>query len=81
MAGGTRRHAVLSGNTYSLLAEAVAGGPCRVYNSEMRVRVSDSVQVYTDASVTSSDQENDQDDEIAFPRLVVRSAFFKYGAY
>ena len=73
MAGGTRRHAALSGNTYSLLAAAVAGGPCRVYNSDMRVRVSDSVQVYPDASVTCDqrDQENDQDDEIAFPRLVV----------
>jgi Uma2 family endonuclease len=73
MAGGTRRHAILGGNTYNLLAEAVAGGPCRVYNSDMRVRLSAAVEVYPDATVTCDerDDENDEDDEIAYPRLVV----------
>jgi len=73
MAGGTRRHATLGGNTYSLLAGAVVGGPCRAYNSDMRVRLSETVEVYPDATVTCDerDGENGEDDEIAFPRLVV----------
>lgn len=73
MSGGTRRHALLCGAIYALLAHATGDGPCRAYNSDMHVRLSESVQVYPDASVTCDerDQENDEDDEIAYPRLVV----------
>jgi Uma2 family endonuclease len=73
MAGGSRRHSTLGGNAYSLLREAVADGPCRTYNSDMRVRLSESVQVYPDATVTCDerDDENAEDDEIAYPRLVL----------
>ncbi len=73
MAGGTRRHNTLAGNAFSLLAGAVAGLPCRACNSAMRVRLSEAVQVYPDVGVTCDerDAENAEDDEIAYPRLVV----------
>jgi Uma2 family endonuclease len=74
MAGGTRRHATLGGSIYALLAEAVAGGPCRAYNSDMRVRLSETVEVYPDVTVTCDerDEENDEHDEIAYPRMAVK---------
>ena len=73
MSGGTRLHATLGGNAYTLLLSLVGDGPCRVYNSDMRVRLSATVQVYPDLSVTCDerDAENDEDDEIAFPRVVL----------
>jgi Uma2 family endonuclease len=73
MAGGSRRHAALGRRIATLLAEAVGEGPCEVYNSDMRVRLSDQVQVYPDASVTCDerDRENDEEHEIAYPCLVV----------
>ncbi|MGH2344892.1 MAG: Uma2 family endonuclease [Chloroflexota bacterium] len=52
MAGGSRRHAALGRRIATLLAEAAGEDPCEVYNSDMRVRLSDQVQVYPDASVT-----------------------------
>jgi Uma2 family endonuclease len=73
MAGGSRRHSTLGVNTLNALTGAVAGGPCRAYNSDMRVRLSESVEVYPDVTVTCDerDDENAEDDEIAYPRLVV----------
>src|SRR5262249_35607235 len=74
MSGGTRRrHSTLGGNTHNLLVEALGDGPRRAYNSDMRVRLAERVQVYPDASVTCDerDQENDEDDEIAFPHLII----------
>jgi len=73
MAGGTRLHSALGRNVVTLLIEVVGEGPCEVYNSDMRVRLSEAIQVYPDATVTCDerDQVNDDEDEIAYPRLVV----------
>ncbi len=73
MAGGTRLHSVLGRNVVALLAEAVGDGSCEVYNSDMRVRLSEAVQVCPDATVTCDERDrvNGEDDEIAYPRLVV----------
>lgn len=73
MEGGTRLHSVLGRNVAALLTEAVGDGPCEVYNSDMRVRLSETVQVYPDATVTCDERDrvNNEDDEIGYPRLVV----------
>ncbi|MDQ2830514.1 MAG: Uma2 family endonuclease [Chloroflexota bacterium] len=73
MAGGTRLHAAVGRNVVALLTAAMGDGPCEVYNSDMRVRLSEAVQVYPDATVTCDERDrvNDEDDEIAHPRLVI----------
>ncbi len=73
MAGGTRLHSALGRNVVTLLTEAVGDGPCEVYNSDMRVRLSESVYVYPDATVTCDERDRvtDEEDEIAYPRVVV----------
>lgn len=73
MSGGTRRHSTLGGTFYAVLLQALEDGPCRVFNSDMRVRLSQSVQVYPDATVTCDERDiaDDEDDEIAYPKLVV----------
>lgn len=73
MAGGTRRHSRIGGNIAGALTAAVGDGPCAVYNSDMRVRLSERVQVYPDATVTCDERDiaDDEDDEIAYPKLVV----------
>jgi Uma2 family endonuclease len=73
MAGGTRRHSRLGRNIVGALTAVVGEGPCEVYISDMRVRLSDSVEVYPDATVTCDERDitDDEDDEIVYPKLVV----------
>lgn len=52
MAGGTANQATISINIISLLHNLLRDGPCRVYNSDLRVRLSATRYVYPDASVT-----------------------------
>ncbi len=39
MAGGTFDHSTISGNIYSLLRDLLRRKSCRVYNSDIKVRV------------------------------------------
>ena len=39
MAGGTPEHAALAGAVITALSVALAGRPCRVFSSDLRVRV------------------------------------------
>lgn len=73
MAGGTRADSVISTNILALLRDRARGGPCRVYNSDMKVRLTDAVYVYPDASVScdARDAMNDEADHIAHPTLIV----------
>lgn len=73
MSGGTRLHSALGRNVVALLTAAVGDSSCEVYTSDMRVRLSETVQVYPDATVTCDERDrvNDEDDEIAYPRVVV----------
>src|SRR6185437_1376460 len=74
MAGGTRRHSRLGRRLATLLAVALGDdSPCEVFNSDMRLCLSESVLDYPDVAVSRDerDQVNNADDEIFFPRLVV----------
>ncbi len=52
MSGGTQVHSQLGGVAVALLRGLARGGPCRVFTSDMKVRVSPEVYVYPDASVS-----------------------------
>lgn len=74
MAGGSRAHSGLGRMIATLLAVALGDeSPCEVYNSDMRVRMSEAVLVYPDVTVTCDERDriNTVDDEISYPRLVV----------
>jgi hypothetical protein len=44
--GGSPRHADLHGNIYAELRALLRGGECKVYNSDLRVRVSGRMYAY-----------------------------------
>ena len=74
MAGGTRRHSRLGRRLATLLAVALGDdSPCELFNSDMRLCLSESILVYPDVAVSCDerDQINNEEDEIFFPRLVV----------
>src|SRR5260370_7335044 len=52
LAGGTADHSTISINVISLLRDLLRGGPCRVYNSDLRLRLAETRYVCPDASIS-----------------------------
>ena len=71
MAGGTANHAVVGVNVTSILRGLLRGSPCHVYNSDLRVRISETRYFYPDATVSCDERDRGQSDMIRSPRLVV----------
>jgi Uma2 family endonuclease len=72
MSGGTAAHSLLAVNMIRLLDEQLRSGPCRVFNSDMRVRLSEKRYVYPDATISCDVADSQEDNEmVRSPRLVV----------
>lgn len=52
MSGGSANHATISGNIYAILRSLLRGGPCRAYNSDMKVRVSEKRYFHPEVTVS-----------------------------
>lgn len=71
MSGGSANHATISGNIYTILRSLPRGGPCRVYNSDMKVYVSEKRYFHPDITVSCNPRDRGTADLIQSPRLVV----------
>ena len=74
MAGGTPEHAALSAAATSMLGAALKGGPCRVYSSDLRVRIlATGLATYPDVTVICGPSERDPKSptHVINPKLVV----------
>lgn len=74
MAGGTPEHAALAASFARVLGNALAGRPCRVFSSDLRVRVRETgLTTYPDLSVVCGRLETDGQDgnAIVNPVLLV----------
>jgi Uma2 family endonuclease len=74
MAGGTPEHAALSAAVVARLAIQLQGGPCRVYSSDLRIRVvATNMSAYPDASVICGPVERDPESPVTAmnPTVVV----------
>ncbi|MBA2617877.1 MAG: Uma2 family endonuclease, partial [Rubrobacter sp.] len=58
MTGASRRHNRIAGNVYRRLADAAAGGPCRVYMETVKLRIED-VFYYPDVMVACGPEPDD----------------------
>ena len=60
-------------NVLTLLARRLRGRPCRVFNSDMKVRIDARHFVYPDAAVSCDSRDLDDEDPsfISFPALIV----------
>lgn len=58
-AGASDRHNRIAGNIFARLWNAARGGPCRVYMSDMKLRVPDDAFYYPDVMVACEPPETD----------------------
>ncbi len=71
LAGGTADHSTIKQNIANLIRGLLRGGPCRVYDSDMKVRISKTRYVYPDVSVSRDPHDRGRTDILQSPRLVV----------
>lgn len=63
MAGGSPDHSGIAVNVQGLLREQLSGRPCRVFNTDLRIRVSETgLATYPDGSVVCDRLELDEED-------------------
>jgi Uma2 family endonuclease len=63
MAGGTPEHGAVAANVIALLSNQLRGRPCRVFTSDVRIRVkATGLATYPDVSVVCGEVQTDPDD-------------------
>ena len=60
LAGATDRHNRIAGNLFARLWTAARGGPCRVYGSDMMLRVAEDLFYYPDVQVVCDPADGDE---------------------
>ncbi|CDM97600.1 Uma2 family endonuclease [Limnospira indica] len=58
MAGASEEHNLIAGNLYALLRSHLRGSSCRVFMSDMKVKVQDDIFYYPDLLVTCNPEDN-----------------------
>lgn len=72
LAGGTANHSTICFNMMSAIHSHLPGdSPCRIYNSDLRVRLAKTRYVYPDATVSCDARDRGQIDTIQYPRLAI----------
>lgn len=77
LAGGTRAHSRIAMNAGRLLEEALDERPCRVFNSDIKVRVSPRIFRYPDLAVSCDLRDDsaagEELDYIAYPTFILET--------
>ncbi len=71
MAGGGSNQSLIKMNVYREFGIALRGGPCRAYDSDMHVRITDDQFVLPDASVSCDERDHGIVKALVYPCLVV----------
>lgn len=73
LAGGTADHSTIKQNIASLMRSQLRGSPCRVYDADMKVRLSESRYVFPDVSITCDPRDRGKIDIVQSPRVIVEA--------
>lgn len=71
LAGGSTYHSRIAVNLASIIQQRLGDGPCCVFNSDMRLKLSESRYVCPDVTVSCDQRDQELNEMIQYPRLVV----------
>lgn len=72
LAGSTADHSTITTNVTSILHGLLRGGPCKVYNVDMKLQLSESRYVYPDITITCDPRDQEPaDNRTHYPTAVV----------
>lgn len=70
MSGGSQNHHLITGNTFGEIRQHLKGTPCKVFQSEMKIRVDDGNKFFYPDVVVTCEKEDDAY-FLNFPRLII----------
>ena len=71
LVAGTANHSMICTNLIRELSLALRSSPCRVYTSDMKIRLSEQLYVYADISVSRDSRDQGSTEILRYPRLIV----------
>lgn len=71
LAGGSTYHSRIIANLTGILYGALSSDPCTIYNSDIRLQLSETRYVYPDIAVSCDQRDQELDDMIRYPRFIV----------
>lgn len=71
LAGGSPDHSIIIANLTAAIKGPLKGKPCRVYNSDLQLKLSETRYVLPDITVSYDERDRNQKETISYPRVVV----------
>jgi Uma2 family endonuclease len=71
LAGGSPDHSIIIANLTAAIKGSLKGSQCRVYNSDVQLRLSEKRYVFPDVTISCDERDRNQKEMIRYPRVVV----------
>jgi Uma2 family endonuclease len=71
LAGGSPDHSIIIANLTAAIKGSLKGSQCRVYNSDVQLRLSEKRYVFPDVTISCDERDRNQKEMIRHPRVVV----------
>ena len=71
LTGGSTDHSIIATNITGVFHSALRKTPCRVYNSDVRFKLSESCYVHPDITVGCDERDRGKKENICFPLVIV----------
>jgi Uma2 family endonuclease len=71
LAGGSPDHSIIIANLTATIKGPLRGGQCRVYNSDVQLKLSEKRYVFPDITVSCDERDRNQKETIRYPCVVV----------
>lgn len=71
LAGGSPDHSIIIANVTALIKGPLKGSQCRVYNSDVQLKLSEKRYVFPDITVSCDERDRNQKETIRYPCVVV----------
>ncbi len=71
LAGGSPDHSIIIANLTATIKGPLKGSQCRVYNSDVQLKLSEKRYVFPDITISCDERDRNQKETIRYPRVVV----------
>src|SRR5205085_6902158 len=71
LAGGSPDHSIIIANLTATIKGPLKGSPCRVYNSNVQLKLTEKRYVYPDITISCDERDRNQKETIHYPIVVV----------
>jgi len=71
LAGGSPDHPIIIANLTAAIKGPLKGSQCRVYNSDVQLKLSEKRYVFPDITISCDERDRNQKETIRYPRVVV----------